>query len=451
LFIGRTQEIKFLEDYYNREKNDLIVVYGRRGIGKTELLRGFSRDKSCLYYTARECSQKEQLLSMQKEWREDNALSGKELSFDALLNEAADKYSLLIFDEFNLILKNSNTFMSGILNALNQSYHEKKIMIILCSSSVNWVENDMVSSIGADALGISAFQKIKELTFPDIVTRFPNYSVEDCIQVYGILGGVPGYLNVWNEKRSIKENIMALFLYKDGKFYHEAENFLKTELRELALYNTILACLSQGKLKLNDIYDRTGFSRAKISVYIKNLIELDVVEKVFSYDTDGKENTKKGLYRIKDRFIHFWYRFVFPNLSNLENRKMEEVYQEKIAPILEDHISTYFINVCQEYLMLMSDFKKLDFEIVRMGQWFGKEGTIDFIGVTSQNTYFVGKSKWNRKPLDETDFETLLELVKQAQVEPDNYYLFSKNGFTNHLEVMAKGMNNLVLTDLEDL
>jgi len=451
LFIGRKQEMKFLEDYYNRNKNDLIVVYGRRGIGKTELLRGFSKDISCLYYTARECSEKEQLLTMQKEWREDNALSGEEVSFHALLMEAAQHYSLIIFDEFNLILKNSNTFMAGIVNALKQSYPEKKLMIVLCSSSVNWVENDMVSTIGADALFISAFQKIKELTFPDIVTRFPNYSVEDCIQVYGILGGVPGYLNVWNEKRSIKENIMALFLYKDGKLYQEAQNFLKTELRELALYNTILACLSEGKLKLNDIYDRTGFSRAKISVYLKNLIELDVVEKVFSYDTDGKDNTKKGLYRIKDRFIHFWYRFVFPNLSKLENRKMEEVYQGKIAPVLEDHISTYFTNVCQEYLMLMSDFKKLDFEIVRMGQWFGKEGTIDFIGVTSQNTYFVGKSKWGNKPLDETDFETLLELVKQAQVEPDHYYLFSKNGFTNPLEVMAKGMDNLVLTDLEDL
>ena len=451
MFIGRTKEIKFLEDYFNRDKNDLVVVYGRRGIGKTELLRNFSRNKSCLYYTARECSEREQLFSMQREWRVNYALPSEEMSFEALLKDVSEQVSLLIIDEFNLILKNSRAFIPAVINALNHLNPTKKLMIILCSSSVNWVENDMVSSMGSNALSISAFYKMKELSFSDVVTRFPNYSVEDCIKVYAILGGVPRYLNVWNDKRSIKDNIMALFLYKEGRFYQEAENFLKLELRELALYNTILACLSQGKLKLNDIYERTGFSRAKISVYIKNLIELDVVEKVFSYDTDGNDNTKKGLYRIKDRFVHFWYRFVFPNLSKLENRMMEEVFQLKIEPALDEYVSTYFASVCQEYLMLMSDYNKLDFKIERMGQWFGKDGTIDFIGLTSKNTHFVGQCKWNQNPLGEEDFELLLELVKQAEVEPDDYYLFSKNGFTNNLEVIAKGMNNLSLTALEDL
>ncbi len=209
--------------------------------------------------------------------------------------------------------------------------------------------------------------------------------------------------------------------------------------------------MAGGKLKLNDIYARTGFSRAKISVYIKNLIELDVVEKVFSYDTEGKENTKKGLYRIKDRFLHFWYRFVFPNLSNIENRQAERVYNEKIAPFLDEYLSQYFVTVCQEYFQLMSDYQKLPFEIEQMGEWYGKEGTIDFMGEGKDKSLFVGKCKWDREPMAEQDFMDLLALNKQAGVEPDYYYLFSKSGFTSSFEVKAKEIHNLVLTNLTDL
>lgn len=448
MFIGRAQEIKFLEDYFQRENSDVVIVYGRKGIGKTELLRGTGQNKPCLYYNARECSKKEQLLTMQREWRELYGLLGKAESFEGLLLEAAGEYSLIVIDEFHLIMKSREQFMGDVLLALKES---KKTLVVLLSSSVNWVENDMVNSMGQAALSISAFLKVKEFTFADMVSRFPRYSVEQCIGVYGILGGVPGYLNLWNEKRSLKENIMALFLHKDGRFYRENEHFLRSELRELSLYNTILAVLAEGKLKLNDIYERTGFSRAKISVYIKNLIELDIVEKVFSYDTNGKENTKKGLYRIKDRCLHFWYRFVFPSLSRLEKRQMEEVYKECIAPYLDSYLENCFSAVCQEYISLMSDFDRLPFKIIRMGQWFGKDGTLDFIGEGEGGIVFAGKCKWSSEPVSEQDFETMLELTKLACIEPDYYYLFTKNGYTTNFEVMARGMDNLVLTKLTDM
>lgn len=448
VFIGRAQEIKFLEEYYRRENSDVVIVYGRKGIGKTELLRGVGRNKAALYYNARECSMKEQLLTMQREWKEIYGLGGEEGTFESLLLEAAGEYSFLVIDEFHLIMKNREQFMTDVLLALKES---KKTLVILCSSSVNWVENDMVNSMGQAALSISAFLKIKEFTFADMVSRYPDYSVEQCIGVYGVLGGVPGYLSLWNEKRSLKENIMALFLHKDGRLYRENENFLRSELRELSLYNTILAVLAEGKLKLNDIYERTGFSRAKISVYIKNLIELDIVEKVFSYDTDGKENTKKGLYRIKDRCLNFWYRFVFPNLSKLEMRKIDEVYKENIAPCLDEYLENYFSGVCQEYISLMSDYDRLPFKIKRSGPWFGKEGTLDFIGEGEDGTIFAGKCKWSSEPVSEQDFEHMLELTRQALIEPDYYYLFTKNGYTTNFEVMARGMDNLVLTKLSDM
>lgn len=445
MFVGRANELKFLENYYNRKESSLVVLYGRRGIGKTELLRLFAKNKQCIYYHTAECSDKEQKKRMA------DCFGVEEGSYEAMFSEAAKKAKVLIVDEFNNGVKQSTEFMTGILSALAVENDWGKPLVILSSSSVSWVENDMVKSLGRMALSISAFLKLKELTFMDIMTRFPEYSPEEAVAVYGILGGVPAYLNYWNKNRSVKENITVLFLHKDGRLFLEAESFLKTELRELPLYNTILSYLAEGKNQLNELYEETGFSRAKISVYLKNLIEMDVVEKVFSYDTRGKENTKKGMYRIKDTFLLFWYRFVFPNLSKLELRQTDTVYEEKIASELDAYLELCFVKVCQEYMQLLSDYKKLAFTIEQQGSWFGKEGKLDILGRFDNGALFAGACKWNAEPFTEEDFMKILYLSEKAKIEPDYYYLFSKSGFVSTLEVKARNMDNVVLMDLEDM
>lgn len=445
MFVGRANELKFLENYAQKEESSLVVLYGRRGIGKTELLRLFSKNRQCFYYYTAECSDKEQKKRLAA------SLDTDEGSYEELFSKAARKNQILIIDEFNNGVKQSGEFMAGLLSLLDGGDSRGKILVILCSSSVSWVENDMVRSIGGAALSISALLKLKELNFMDIVTLFPEYSVKECVTLYGILGGVPAYLNEWNEKKSLKENMISLFLKKEGKLFSEAESFLKTELRELPLYNTILSYLAEGKNQLNELYEATGFSRAKISVYIKNLIEMDIVEKVFSYDTEGKKNTKKGLYRIKDTFLLFWYRFVFPNLSSLELKQAGRVYDEKIIPKLEEYLELCFVKVCKEYMQLLSDYKKLDFTIEQLGSWFGKEGQLDFLGQCDTGAFLVGSCKWSPKPFDEEDLLKILYLSEKAKIEPDYYYLFSKNGFTSSMEVKAKDMDNVVLMDLEDM
>lgn len=186
-----------------------------------------------------------------------------------------------------------------------------RVMIVLTSSSVQWIENQMVTEMGAFAAKIDQFIKLKEFTFLEMVNRFPDNSTEECITIYSILGGVPEYLDYWEPAKSVKDNIIRLMLRKEGILRKEASRFLKTSLRELPYYNTILSVLAEDEPKLNYLYNRTGFSRAKISVYIKNLIQIDVAEKYFSYEPKKKDSTMKGLYGISDRFLHFWYKYVF--------------------------------------------------------------------------------------------------------------------------------------------
>lgn len=450
MFIGRTKELEFLNEYYEKEENNLIVLYGRRGIGKTELLRRFSLNKQCIYYYARECSAREQYFTLTKEWEELYQVKVEEDGYEAVMKKAAKQYSILIIDEFHNMIKNSEEWAAALDAILHTEDNEKNLLVILCSSSIHWVENDMANSIGQLAESISAFLKIKELKFSDIMSRFPNYDMEQCIIAYSILGGVPAYLNLWTEKRTLKENIEALFLHKNGRLYKEAEGYLKTELRELSLYNTILATLAEGNNKLNDIYERTGFSRAKISVYMKNLIELDIVEKQVSYEKYGKD-ALKGLYCFHDRILQFWYRFVFPNLTALEQRKLNDVYTDKIKFQLTEYLEPYFIEVCKEYLELLSEYEKLPYKIHKLGSWYGKDGQIDIIGETTKKEIIFGKCKWSQEVMNEEDFMEVLNLMIQAGIEPDYYFLFSKNGFTNGLEVKARGISNMTLMSLKDM
>lgn len=451
MFVGRATELKFLQNYYQKGGNSLIVLYGREGVGKTELLRIFTKGKSYFYYNAVLCSEQEQLNRIKKELQEAYQIEGAELTFTALFMQALEKMEgkkIIVIDEFHQIIKNTTNFMDSIA-AILDSQQLGEVMILLCSSSVNWIENDMVNEVGEKANYISAFQKIKEFSILEVSERFPDYTMEECITVYGILGGIPKYWNYWNEKESIEENINRLFLSKEGFLFCEAENYLKSELRELAFYNTILAALAADNIKLNDIYENTGFSRAKISVYLKNLIQLDIVEKVFSFETEEKENVKKGLYRIRDHYIHFWYRFVFPNISYIDMRK--PIYKTKVLPYLEDYLSLYFKKICGEYLGFMNEYGRLPVKFEKYGSWFGKEGDIDFIAESEQGNILLSCSKWSSHPMNETDLEKILQLVIQAGIQPEYYYLFSKEGFTESLTEKAKHVKSIHLIPLEGL
>lgn len=453
MFIGRKEELKFLEDYYHGQESQLVVVYGRDGIGKTDLLRMFLKKHSGFYYLARECSQMEQEYWLKKELAGNYAVLSKEKDMTGLLAAAASRKpekQVIVLDEFHFMVKNNPDFPQAIQKLLENS--QVPVMVVLCSSSIHWVENDMLEYLKEAAACISAFLKIKELSFVDIVGYFPDTSTMDCIYLYGILGGTPKYLSYWNGNRTVKENIKGLILNRDGRLYREVPNFLKCELRELALYNTILAAMAEDdeNMKLNNLYERTGFSRAKISVYLKNLIQLEVVEKVFSYDKFGSENTKKGLYRIRDHFIHFWYRFVFPNLSLLENMKTEAVYEKRVRPALDAYTRNYFAHVCREYIELLNMQGQLPFPIEDSGTWFGKDGTIDFAGV-GKGKLLIADCRWDEDALSENDFQKLLSLISQSGMEPDCYYLFSKGGFTSGMEAKARNIAGIRLVELEQM
>ena len=223
------------------------------------------------------------------------------------------------------------------------------------------------------------------------------------------------------------------------------------ELREQAVYNTILYALATDKNKLNDLYAYTGFSRAKISVYINNLIDLDIAEKVDSYETAGHVNTKKGVYQIKNTFIHFYFRFIYPNLSALNTISEAEFYDRYIENNLNEYLDRYFVKVCKEYLVLLSKIGHLPMKINKIGSWIGKQGNIDIIASDENHKAIIGLCRWKEKTVTYSMCLDLFDLMAQAKISADYYYLFSSKSFDEKLKKEAARESRIILVDISSL
>ncbi len=454
MFLGRTSELKYLNTYYDRDGSQIMVVYGEKNIGKTDLLHQFVHDKPFSYYCARSASEREQRYQWGRELGNSDIKVQKYPTFTEIFKSALqDKpgKKVLIIDEFQNIVKSSNEFMPELIQFVHSYWQNSHVMVILCSSSIGWVENSMVNKIGEAAYELSGFLKVKELGFEQMMDFFPGFSMEQCIEAYALLGGIPGLWMQFNDKLSLKENICNYILDRNTFLFGEGQRIVEEELRETGVYNTILASIAAGNHKLNDLYLHTEFSRAKISVYLKNLMELELVEKVFSYDTEGKANTQKGIYRISNHFVHFYFKFLYPNLSSLEQLVPEEFYQKYIAPAFKSYVAEYFKTVCKQHIEKWNKWKQLPMEIDRIGEWVGKLGSIDVIAQNEDGETIVGLCNWDKPMMRYDDYEWLLFCAEKAKIRVDYIYLFSIRHFDEKLNLEAKVKQNLKLISLDDM
>lgn len=451
MFTGRVQEYERLESLYASGRSGIIVLYGRSGIGKTALVRRFLQGKNSVYYAARRATKKEQMLCMKREWKEAESAQDFYGILSVLYGQRADGEKLvLVFDEFRNLLEDTQEFLTAFVRFYSEHVTDDTLLVLLLSSSVSWVENEMAGVLGSAAKLLSGFIKLKEFSFMELAEYHKNCPVQDNIYTGSVLGGVPAYLGLWQEEKSFEENVVRLFLSEDAPLFSEAEHYLKQELRELSAYNAILAALAQGKNKLNDIYEQTGFSRAKISVYLKNLTQLDVTEKMFSFDTKEYKDVQKGLYRIREPYLRFWYRFIYPNLSVIASGEGETVYREAVAPYLAEYVREAFRDVCSEYLQLMNRYKRLERTYGNFGVWHGKTGTIDVLAKTENGEYLAAFCSCKEMPADASLCGEYAAVLENAGVKPVECYCFSMQGFSGEMEQFA-AQNGIHLVCAQDM
>jgi len=458
MFIGREAELKFLNDRYKEKKGQLIVLYGRRRVGKTETLRKFCKDKRHVFFSCTQSTDRVQLAKFSSQiLKEDipakqyiTEFSDWEKAFCAILDlpYGSDK-KLVVIDEFPYMCRGNKSIPSILQNLWDAKLRDGKVMIILCGSAMSFIEKELLAEKNPLYGRATGIYKMKEMGFYDAVKFFPNYSPVDKVLAYAVLGGIPHYLNQWNTDLSVGENIKRNILTKGCVLYSEVEFLLHQELRETPIYNSIIEAVALGNTKLNDISQKSLVEdTSKTSVYLKNLIELGIVEREFSVDAGMKKkaNAGRGTYRLTDNFFRFWYAFGFANYSQLEDGDVDGVYEYIVEPALHEFASFTFEDVCREFVREMQKDNVLPFRYVKMGRWTGKttvrdeneenglrtaETEIDLLGIgRGEKEYLVGECKFKKSPFSYSEYlDTVAKLNPQKQKAKFYYALFSENGF----------------------
>ena len=466
MIIKREKEYRQLNEAYEAKENRLVILSGRLGVGKSTLARQFAQDKQGYYYQAVECAAGKQKQLLNQCWdrlyEEDrsevmrSAISRIQQTVSrntylGIFSEMCHRRTgrtLIVIEDINHIVRNDPDFYRELVTLLEQ---EQDLMVLLTISTLNWRELEAEVEPRSLVGQITDRIVLEPFRFLEMVKYFQGLSMVDVIQIYALLGGVPGYLKYWDVSRSVQQNVIDLLIDEDGPLRDEAERYLHSELRELSLYNTVLGSMQEGVVRLNDIHERTGFGRAKISVYMKNLKQIGVVDKCKTFPLRCQDREKKGMYEITDALVHFWAHFILPNQTLLNILPADQFYEQVVEKDLEAYTEVYFERMCVRYLGLMKEYKNAAPLSGRHGAWYGDKGKIPMIIEDKEEHLLLMYAKWSREPFTRKDLERKLRYLVSSDVNPDQYYIFSKSGFDTELIQKAQRVKNMHLVDFSNI
>ena len=460
MFIGRERELNTLDNLYKSNKFEFAVIYGRRRVGKTALINEFIDDKKAIYFMGVESNAKQNLENLSKSIME--FASGFEtesafLSFQAALEyvfKLAEKERIILaIDEYPYVARSSKSLASTLQLLIDKYKDTSKLMLILCGSSMSYME-DHVLAYKAPLYGRRTAQiKLLPFDFEETCAYFKNLSDEDKAIIYGIAGGTPQYLLQMSDKLSIEDNIKNTYLNPMSFLYEEPTNLLKQEVREPAIYTAIITAIATGSSRMSEISSKVGEDTNVCTNYIKNLINLGIVQKETPY---GEKASRKSTYSIEDNMFRFWYRFVLDNNSIIARGAADLVYK-RIEPQLPDYMGKVFEEICKQYLWKQLLSGNCPVEFKSLGRWWGNDpkeksqAEIDIMGEQDKNTALFAECKWTNEKVDLGVLETLVKRSELFNYKKKHYYLFSKSGFTKGCIDKVNEMGNVSLVSYQDI
>lgn len=462
MFFNRQAELKRLEERYREKKAQLLIVYGRRRVGKTELLKEFVRDKRNLYFLADLSSAKEQLQEMTERVRlltqdaslQDNPFANWRALFAYLHRQARREPLIVILDEYQYLQSSNRAMASIIQKAWDEELKDSRLFLVLCGSYVSFMEHELLA-YKSPLYGRRTGQfYIEPLKFYEAAQFFKKFSFEDKIRAYGILGGMPAYLLQFDPQAALPQNLSNTFLQTDSFLNNEARFLLLEELKEPRNYFSILKAIAAGNTRTNDIVQASGLDRGVVVKYLDVLQNLRIVKREISVTEAQPEKSRKGIYLIQDRYLKFWFRFVMPNQSYIEEDRQDFLLKQRILPFMDQYLGDVFEHVSMEFLKKRNREGKLPFELDRLGRYWKGETEIDVAAFDAKREHaLLAECKWSTKKVGANVLDDLIVKASVLQAEHGfkkiHYALFSRSGFTEGL-LQAK-REDLLLFDLKDL
>ena len=460
MFIGREKELLELNKLYESDRFEFAVIYGRRRVGKTAIINQFIKEKEAIFFIGVEMNEKQNLENFSKcvfEYTNgmevDTLFSSFQAALEYVFKLAENKRLVLVIDEYPYAARASKS-LASTLQLLIDKYRERtKLFLILCGSSMSYME-DYVLSYKAPLYGRRTAQfKIRPFDFIEVCQYFKKLSDEDKALAYGIVGGTPQYLLQWDDRLAVAENIKNTYFNPSSALYEEPGNLLKQEMREPAIYNAIITAIATGASKLSEISGKVGEETSLCATYIKNLTALEIIKKETPY---GEESARKTLYTIEDNMFRFWYRFVPENISIISRGAAELAYT-RIEPCLSDYMGSVFEEICKQYLWKLLLDGRCAVNFNNLGRWWGgnpktrQQEEIDIMGIADKQTALFAECKWTQKKVDLGVLETLINRSGLFAYPNKYYYLFAKVGFTKGCEEKAASMGNVTLVTYSDI
>lgn len=451
----RNNDLLYLENVFARNSNDIIVVYGDNKSDITDLYLNFIKDKKYFYYDSPNVEFKVQRELFSNEVHNQNIIPAY-INFDydkmflSYLEESNDTKKVIIINDFVNILSLNPTFIKIMLNSISEVCKNNSVLIILSTTNVKWVENDMINDLKSVIYEMSSVYRVEPFSIEECINIAKNINTYEVFKLYNALGGNICFWSNILKYDSFKNAIIDLLENKNSILFIEGSRILPEDFRNPSVYNTILYGLAKGANKLNDLYELTGIERAKLSVYLKSMISYGLIIKDESIEIGQNQNTIKGSYEINDPFVKFWFNYIFPNYSSLTLTSGDRFYKKYIEPTYNNYIENTFPMYCIEKIKRLNDNGSLDFGIVDIGLYYDKNRIIDFVIIDNSNDIILCKCFCGKSHMQFKVYEDVKASAKQANIDYSKIILFSANGFDQKLTMTSRVDRSLLLID-EDI
>jgi len=452
-FIDREKELKILKERYFSNKPEFIVIYGKRRVGKTEIIEKFlsSSEVEGIRLLAREESKIIQLRRFKQVLYEkfgDSLLEKIEFKnwdafFEYLSTKCENRRIVIAIDEFPYLVKEDRSLPSTLQDYWDRKLRKTKIFLIICGSSISMMEK--LIGYKSPLYGRRTAQMlIRPFKFLNVFDYVKNF--EKAVEFYSVFGGTPAYLMEIDKNRDIITNIRSKILREDVFIYRDVEFLLREEVREPRYYFSILLSISKGNNRIGLICNDTGLSKNIVSKYLSVLMELHLVRRIIPITESFK--SKKGLYFISDNLFDFWFRFVYPNIDKIERDEIDLIITHEIKPNLNQFIGKKFESVCEEIIPKLNFF-----DFTKLGKWWHKDKEIDIVAI-NENTKKIlfGECKWRNKVNAEKICKELSEKSSYIRwynkERKESFAIFAKD-FSNRIEEFEE--RKVYCFDLKDM
>lgn len=463
VFVGRDRELGLLDDLYRRHGAQFLILYGRRRIGKTRLVTQWSErlDKPYLYWMASQTSATNQLRNFSQALFQflspgvpvDATFSytSWEAAFAEVGRAAGERRLVAVLDEFTYVMQSNPEVPSLIQKAWDHQLKSTNVFLILMGSLAGIIQRTALDYQSPLYGRATARMKLQPLSFGALADLLPGYNAEQRVAVYTITGGVPAYIELFDDELNVLQNLQKRIVTPANVMLTDAVFLLHEQLDDPRNYMAVIETIAAGFHQLSDIATMSGIDRSNITKYLAVLRELGYVERQVPATVRRPEQSRQGRYVITDPYLRFYFRFLSPHLAAIEQGRVRQV-----TSLLYDHLLDFigthtFEELCRDWVGIAAEMSAFPFLPERIGTFWSRSAQVDVVAINWRSKdILLGECKWGKVPVGQDVIEVLIN--KASKVLPGSatwrvyYVFFAREGFTEAAQKLAAEHNARLVT-----